>query len=268
VLLRLIGIVQGKGAAADIDRIDDELLMDDLRRTTGPHADQIFKALSHRRGVERLLDLGLRSGPYGDQFGAKPAGLNLDKVKAAEGGIDLGALAPRVPEVLRTPSGKIELAPPMLVDDLRRVASDLERPAPELVIIGRRQLHGNNSWMHNLPVLAKGAAQCTALVNPADAARLGLEDGGRARIAHDGRTIEVEVEISDEMMPGVISLPHGWGHDQPGSRLKVAAANPGGNLNALMDENRRDPLSGNAVLSGMEVEMTPVAARVFVEQAR
>jgi anaerobic selenocysteine-containing dehydrogenase len=268
VLLRLIGIVQGKGAGADLGSIDDELLMNDLRRTTGPHADQIFKALSHRRGVERLLDLGLRSGPYGDQFGTKPDGLNLDRVKAAEGGIDLGALTPRVPEVLRTPSGKIELAPPMLVDDLRRVASDLERPAPELVIIGRRQLHGNNSWMHNLPVLAKGAAQCTALVNPADAARLGLEDGGRARITHDGRMIEAEVEISDEMMPGVISLPHGWGHDQPGSQLKVAAANPGGNLNALMDENRRDPLSGNAVLSGMEVEMTPVAARVFVEQAR
>jgi anaerobic selenocysteine-containing dehydrogenase len=295
VLLRLIGIVQGKGAAADIDRIDDELLMDDLRRATGPHADKIFKALSQRRGAERLLDLGLRTGPhadkifkalsqrrgaerlldlglrtgpYGDQFGAKPDGLNLDKVKAAAGGIDLGALEPRVPEVLRTPSGKIELSPAMLIDDLKRVASDLERPAPELVIIGRRQLHGNNSWMHNLPVLAKGAAQCTALVNPADAARLGIEDRGRARIAHDGRTIEVEVEISDEMMPGVISLPHGWGHDQPGSQLNVAAANPGGNLNALMDENRRDPLSGNAVLSGMEVEMTPVAARVFAGQAR
>jgi anaerobic selenocysteine-containing dehydrogenase len=251
-----------------IDRIDDELLMDDLRRTTGPHADQIFKALSHRRGVERLLDLGLRSGPYGDQFGAKPDGLTLDKVKEAEGGIDLGALAPRVPEVLRTPSGKIELSPAMLVDDLKRVASDLQHPAPDLVIIGRRQLHGNNSWMHNLPVLAKGAARCTALVNPGDAARLRLEDCGRARIAHDGRTIEVEVEISDEMMPGVISLPHGWGHDQPGSQLNVAAANPGGNLNAVMDENRRDPLSGNAVLSGMEVEMTPVASRVLAGQAR
>jgi anaerobic selenocysteine-containing dehydrogenase len=268
VLLRLIGINKGKGAAADIDSIDDELLQDDLRRTTGPHADQIFKAVSHRRGVERLLDLGLRSGPYGDQFGAKPDGVNLDTVKAAEGGIDLGALAPRVPEVLRTPSGKIELSPAVLVDDLKRVAADLERPAPELVIVGRRQLHGNNSWMHNLPVLAKGAAQCIALVNPADAARLGIEDGGRARIAHDGRMIEVEAEISDEMMPGVISLPHGWGHDQPGSQLNVAAANPGGNLNALMDENRRDPLSGNAVLSGMEVEMTPVAARVFAGQAR
>jgi len=268
VLLRLIGIVQGKGAAADIGSIDDALLMDDLRRTTGPHAEQIFKTLSHRRGVERLLDLGLRTGPYGDQFGEKPDGVNLDKVKAAESGIDLGALDSRVPEVLRTPSGKIELSPAMLIDDLRRVAADLQRPAPDLVIVGRRQLHSNNSWMHNLPVLAKGAAQCTALVNAADAARLGIEDGGRARIAHDGRAIEVEVEISDEMMPGVISLPHGWGHDQPGSRLNVSAANPGGNLNALMDENRRDPLSGNAVLSGMEVEMTPVAARVLAGQAR
>ena len=104
--------------------------------------------------------------------------------------------------------------------------------------------------------------------NPTDAARLGLEDGGRARIAHDGRTIEAEVEITDEMMPGVVSLPHGWGHDQPGAQLEVAAANPGANLNALMDENRRDPLSGNAVLSGMEVEMTPVAARVLAGQAR
>ena len=268
VILRLIGIIQGKGAAADIYQIDDDLLMDDLRRTAGPFAEMVFKAGLQRRGAERLLDLGMRAGPYGDQFGLKPDGLNLDKVEVAEGGIDLGALEPRVPEVLRTPSGKIELAPAMLIDDLKRPSADLGRSMPELVIIGRRQLHGNNSWMHNLPVLAKGAARCIALVHPTDAARLGLEDGGSARIAHDGRTIEAEVEITDEMMPGVVSLPHGWGHDQPGSQLEVAAANPGANLNALMEENRRDPLSGNAVLSGMEVEMTPVAARVLAGQAR
>ncbi|MFL6387840.1 MAG: molybdopterin-dependent oxidoreductase [Terriglobales bacterium] len=268
VILRLIGIIQGKGATADINQIDDGLLMDDFRHTAGPVADQIFKAGSHRRGIERLLDLGLRAGPYGDQFGMKPDGLNLEKVQAAEDGIDLGALAPRVPEVLRTPSGKIELAPAMLIDDLKRPAADLERATPELVIIGRRQLHGNNSWMHNLPVLAKGAARCIALVNPTDAAQLGLEDGGRARIEHHGRSIEAEVEITDEMMPGVVSLPHGWGHDQPDTQLKIAAANPGANLNALMDENRRDPLSGNAVLSGMEVQMTPVVARALAGQAR
>jgi anaerobic selenocysteine-containing dehydrogenase len=268
VILRLIGIIQGKGVAADINQIDDGLLMEDLRRTAGPFADHIFQAGSQRRGVERLLDLGLRAGPYGDQFGMKPDGLNLEKVQAAEDGIDLGALTPRAPEILRTPSGKIEIAPAMLIDDLKRPAADLERATPELVIVGRRQLHGNNSWMHNLPVLAKGAARCIALVNPADAARLGLEDGGRTRIEHEGRSIEAEVEITDEMMPGVVSLPHGWGHDQPGTQLEVAAANPGANLNALMDENRRDPLSGNAVLSGMEVEMTPVIARVLAGQAR
>jgi anaerobic selenocysteine-containing dehydrogenase len=267
VLLQLIGIVQGKGATADIDRIDDELVTEDLRRIAGERARDILKAMAGRHGVERLLDLGLRTGPYGDQFGAKPEGLNLDKVKAAEGGIDLGLLAPRIPEVLRTPSGKIELAPPMLIADLERPADDLERAVPELVIVGRRQLHSNNSWMQNLPVLAKGAAQCTALVNPADAVRLGLEDGSRARISNDGRAIEVEVEITDEMMPGVVSLPHGWGHDQPGARMEVAAANPGANLNALMDENHRDPLSGNSVLSGVEVQMSAVKARIYAEQA-
>jgi anaerobic selenocysteine-containing dehydrogenase len=217
--------------------------------------------------VERLLDLGLRTGPYGDRFGANPEGLNLDKVEAAEGGIDLGALGPRVPELLRTPSGRIELAPPMLIDDLKRPAADLERPAPELVIVGRRQMHCGNSWMNNLPVLAKGTAQCTALIHPADAARFGLEDGSRARIANGSSTIEVEVKITDEMMPGVVSLPHGWGHDQPGSRLEVAAANPGANLNALMDENRRDPLSGNAVLSGVEIQMRAVQSVAYAEQA-
>jgi len=258
VLLRLIAIVQGKGAGVAPQKVDDELLAEDLRRTAGPNADAIFNAVAHLTGVERLLDLGLRSGPYGDQFGAKPDGLNLEKLKSAEGGIDLGPLVPRVPEVLRTPSGKIELAPPMLIEDLKRPLADLQRPAPELVIVGRRQLHSNNSWMHNLPVLAKGAAQCTALVNPADAKRLGVEDGGKARIGQGNRMVEVEVEFSDEMMPGVISLPHGWGHDQAGSRMDVAAANPGANINQLMDEDRRDPLSGNAVLSGVEVQMEPV----------
>ncbi len=269
VLLRLLAVIQGKGAGADLKALDDELLAQDLKRTAGPYADQIFNAVAHMCGAERLLEVGLRTGPYGDQFGAKPDGLNLDKLKTTVGGIDLGPLTSRVPEVLRTPSGKIELAPAMLVDDLSRAASDLQREVPELILIGRRQLHSNNSWMHNLPVLAKGAARCTALVNPADASRLGLQDGGKARITQGKRTIEVDVEITDEMMPGVVSLPHGWGHDQPGSRLEIAASNPGANLNQLMDEDRRDPLSGNAVLSGVEVQMEAVARPMeFAEQTQ
>jgi anaerobic selenocysteine-containing dehydrogenase len=177
---------------------------------------------------------------------------------AAEGGVDLGPLTARVPEVLRTPSGKIELAPPMLLADLKRPAADMKKPAAELVIIGRRQLHSNNSWMHNLPLLAK-SGNCTALVNPGDAQRLGLHNGGKARISSSKGSVEAEVEISDDMMPGVVSLPHGWGHDLPGARLTVAAGHPGANLNALLDENQRDPLSGDQVLSGVPIQMMPLA---------
>ena len=271
ILVRLIGIIQGKGANADLDQLDDELAEQDVRRVAGIMTGMVLKRVAPRRGPERLLDLGLRAGPYGDQFGLKPSGLNLDKVMAAPNGIDLGPLEPRVPEVLRTPSGKIELAPQMLVADLNRAAADLSRPVPDLVVIGRRQLHSNNSWMHNLPVLAKAqqakAGRCTALVNPADAARLGLQNGATARIAQNGRSVEAEVEITDEMMPGVISLPHGWGHGQPGTQMAIAASQPGANLNALFDENRRDPLSGNAVLTGVAVQMEPIAQPVAHAEA-
>ncbi len=259
-LLRLTAIVQGLGANADIAALDDTLLEDELRKTVGDATPQVMAALSPQRGVERLLDLGLRSGPYGDQFGRKPGGLTLAKVRAAPSGIDLGPLQPRIPEVLRTPSGKIELAPQMLLDDLSRVDADLAAPAPELVIIGRRQLRSNNSWMHNLPVLAKGAYRCTALVHPQDAERLGLSDGSAAEISSGTRSIEVQVEVSEEMMPGVVSLPHGWGHDLPGTQLGLASERPGANLNVLLDETWRDPLSGNAVLSGIPIAMRPSRA--------
>lgn len=122
-----------------------------------------------------------------------------------------------------------------------------------MVIIGRRDTRSNNSWMHNLPLLAKGPMRCTALVHPDDARRLGLRDGTMAHIRNGNRRIEAQVQVSDEMMPGVVSLPHGWGHDAPGTRMAVAALRPGANLNALFDEARRDPLSGNAVLNGVEV---------------
>ncbi len=257
ILLRLVAIVQGKGAKADLKALDDSLLDEDVRRFAGPMTGMVMKAVAHRKGPERLLDLGLRAGPYGDNFGLKFGGLNLDKVMAAKDGVDLGPLTPRIPDVLRTPSGKIELAPPMLMEDLKRPARDLSQPVPELVMIGRRQLHTNNSWMHNLPVLAK-STHCRALIHPADAQKLHLGNGDKARILRDGRSIEVEVEFSDEMMPGVISLPHGWGHDLSDTRMSVAAKNPGANLNAIVDENMRDPLSGNAVLSGIAVEMEAV----------
>jgi anaerobic selenocysteine-containing dehydrogenase len=259
ILLRLLAIAGGQGARADLAKLDDALVAQDVRRLAGPAAEAVLAQLPRSGGPERLLDLALRGGPYGDGFGLRPSGLRLEAVKAAPHGLDLGPLAPRLPEVLRTPSGRIELAPPMLLADLPRAAADLARPAPELVVVGRRQLRSNNSWMHNLPALAKGPFRCTALVHPADAARLGLAPGARARISRSGRAIEVQVEVSDDMMPGVVSLPHGWGHDLPGARLEVAARRPGANLNAVLDEGLRDPLSGNAVLGGVPIELTPLA---------
>jgi len=257
ILLRLLAIATGR-AGIDLRALDDELAAADVQRVAGPQSALVIGALAELTGPERLLELALRGGPYGDRFGLVSGGLTLARVKAATAGIDLGPLDARVPEVLRTPSGKIELAPSMLVDDLGRVRADLERPVPELVIIGRRQLRSNNSWMHNLPTLAKGPFRCVALVNPADATRLGVVDGGRAKLASDGRSIEVVVEVSDEMMPGVVSLPHGWGHDQAGTHMKVAAERPGANLNAILDDRKRDPLSGNAVLTGVAVTLSPL----------
>ncbi|QYF91823.1 molybdopterin-dependent oxidoreductase [Massilia sp. PAMC28688] len=254
-MMRIVAIAKGLGAQADVAALDGQALEQELRRAAGDSAPAIVEQLAGLSGAERLLELGLRSGPYGDQFGARPGGLTLAALKAAPSGIDLGPMGQRIPEALRTTSGKIELAPAMLIDDLARVRADLQAPAPDLVIIGRRQLRSNNSWMHNLPVLAKGAYRCTALVHPADAARLQLADGGAARISKGERSIEVQVEVSGDMMQGVVSLPHGWGHNLPGTQMHVAAQRPGVNLNALLDENLRDPLSGNAVLSGVPVTM-------------
>ncbi|MES2942274.1 MAG: molybdopterin dinucleotide binding domain-containing protein, partial [Pseudomonadota bacterium] len=156
--------------------------------------------------------------------------------------------------------GKIELAAPSLLTDLQRAVADLARPVPDMVIIGRREVRSNNSWMHNLPLLAKGPFRCTALLHPLDAARLGLAEGALAKISSSqGRKkIEAQIHITDSMMPGVVSLPHGWGHDKPGARLAVAAERPGVNLNDLLDDQLRDPLSGNAVLGGVAVEMSAV----------
>ncbi len=259
MMVKLIGLLQGRGAQADAQQIDDELIYAELQRSHGEQADTVMAAISKHTGPERRLDLSLRSGPYGDGFGRNPAGLTLDKVIAATGGIDLGPLKPRVPEVLRTPSGKIELAPALLIADVARAAADLDQPAPDMVIVGRRHVRSNNSWMHNLPLLAKGPFRCTALVHPADAQRLGLVDGAMARIAgHAGNAIEAQVEVSDTIMQGVVSLPHGWGHNLPGAQLGLASERPGSNLNSVLDENLRDPISGNAVLGGVAVQLSAI----------
>jgi len=268
--LRLSAIAAGQGPEADVDALDDMVVAELARRETatpespvaGRDVDGLLAEMEPRRGPERILDLMLRAGPYGDGFGANPDGLTLARLEAEPHGIDLGPLQPRIPEMLRTPTGKIELAPAPIVADVARLRAALKRRANGgMVLIGRRQLRSNNSWMHNLQPLVKGKVRCTMHVHPDDAARCGLADGEAARVTSAAGVVEVPVEITDAVMPGVISIPHGWGHDAPGTRMSVAAEHAGTNSNVLADETQVEPLSGNAILNGIPVELAPVAAR-------
>jgi anaerobic selenocysteine-containing dehydrogenase len=231
-------------------------------RVEGRDPADLVAAVAPRRGPDRLLDLMLRWGPYGDAFGADPDGLTLARLEQQPHGIDLGPLEPRIPEVLRTPSGKVELAPEPIAADVGRLLAGLPERASGngMVLVGRRQLRSNNSWMHNLEPLVRGKPRCTMHVHPADAARLGLADGEPARVSSAAGTIEVPVEVTDAVMAGVVSIPHGWGHDVDGVRLTVAAEHAGTNSNVLADETRVEPLSGNAILNGIPVELAPVRA--------
>jgi anaerobic selenocysteine-containing dehydrogenase len=158
--------------------------------------------------------------------------------------------------MLKTTSGRIELMPPELLAEGEALAQALGAAPPELVVVGRREVRNNNSWMHNLPLLAKGPERCTLRVHPADAARAGLAEGDWAWLRSAHGALRVPVQLSDTLREGVVSLPHGFGHELPGVRLSVAAEKPGANLNALLPLGERDPLSGNAVLSGVAVSLT------------
>jgi anaerobic selenocysteine-containing dehydrogenase len=220
---------------------------------------KIVAALGEVPGPERLLDLLLRAGPYGEGFGHDPDGLSVDKLRANPHGIDFGPLKPRIPQVLRTASGRIELAPGELVGDLDRLAEAADATSGDgLVLIGRRHLRTNNSWSHNVAGLAKGQQLCTLQLHPDDATERGLTDGGSARITSRAGSLTVDVEVTDALRPGVVSLPHGFGHDLDGVEQRVARANPGVNSNVLTDRADLDRISGTAVLNGIPVEVAAV----------
>src|SRR5258708_1313057 len=225
----------------------------------GRDADDVMRALDGRGPIEQILDFRLRTGPYGDLFGQKPDGLSLATLAQNTHGVAVVPLVPRLPNMLRTTSGKVELAPPEIAADVPRLRAALEdRASNGMVLIGRRQLRSNNSWMHNVSTLTRGSNKCTLIVNPEDASRIGLEDGSTARIRSRVGVVEAPVEITDVMVPGVASLPQGWGHSAPDVRMSVARANAGVSLNDLTDEQLLDPLSGNAVLNAIPVTIEPV----------
>ena len=267
-------------------RQDHEILAElALRLGTAPGLERIKASarslVARRLGPEGMLDWMLKTGRYGHENRGsiamlarlpgfesmrraleandrRPAALSTAKLAASPNGVDLGPLEPCLERRIATRDRRIHLAPPAFVADLARAAQSLSAPQPELVLIGRRHVRSNNSWLHNSRRLVKGKPRCTLMIHPEDAARRGIADGARVRLRSRVGAVEVPAEVTDALMPGVVSLPHGWGHDRSGVRLAVAAAHAGASINDVIDELAVDPLSGTAVLNGTPVEVEVV----------
>ena len=217
-----------------------------LRGLAGAITGTDIAGPSPRETLDRLL----QAGPYKT---------DLATLEASESGIDFGAPEPgRFPERLKTPDKKIAIAPDEFIADLARLAGDMAEPDADqyLRLIGRRHLRSNNSWLHNAPRLVKGKDRCTLMIHPADARARNLGDGAMAEVSSRSGSVQLRVEVTDDMMPGTVSIPHGWGHGLPGVAMATAQAHAGVSANDLTDETALDPLSGNAALSGV-----PVAVR-------
>ncbi|MHA6193421.1 molybdopterin oxidoreductase family protein [Pseudomonas wadenswilerensis] len=200
----------------------------------------------------KMIDLGLRGGRYGE---GSPFDLSLKTLDQHPHGIDLGPLQPNLAARLKTGSKAIEAAPAELLADLQRFAAQQPPSAAQLLLIGRRHVRSNNSWMHNFHRLVKGKPRHQLLMHPEDLAGRQLQDGQRVRVTSRVGSVEVEVLASTDMMPGVVSLPHGFGHARPGVLLDIASAQSGASANDLTDDRLIDALSGNAVLNGVPVEV-------------
>jgi anaerobic selenocysteine-containing dehydrogenase len=258
ILVRLTGLCTGTPAEdVDVAAIDDGFF-DYMAFTQGLDGAEIRKLYEHG-GPERILDLTLRTGPFGDRYGQNPDGLTLEKLKAEPNGINFGPMVPRVPEVLGTADKKIRLAPQYLLDDLPRLTARLDRAPDELVLVSRRHLRSNNSWLHNVGPLMKGKDRCTLLIHTDDATRRKVSTGDLVTVTSAGGHIEVAAEVTEAIMPGVVSMPHGWGHGKPGTRMAVANDSPGVNTNVLSPPTFIDEPSGNGALNGIPVTVTAKA---------
>lgn len=196
----------------------------------------------------QMIDFGLRAGPYGDT-------LSIAALADHPHGLDLGPLKPNLTSRMKTANGHLQAAPPVILADLVRFAAQPVPKVNELLLIGRRHVRSNNSWMHNYHRLVKGKPRHQLLMHPDDLAHRQLSDGQRVRVSSRIGMIEVEVMSSLDMMPGVVSLPHGWGHGRPGVQMTIASGQPGASANDLTDERQLDELSGNAALNGVPVQV-------------
>jgi anaerobic selenocysteine-containing dehydrogenase len=268
ILLRLGAILSGTPAAeVDVAALDDVWFFARAARhgVSPPPSDETLDkpagatpAIPSLRGPDRIVDLTLRVSPWGDGYGERPDGLTLERLKQFPHGVAFGPSATPIDEILRTASGDVELAHDNILGDLPRLAARMAQPRPDLVLIGRRHVRSNNSWLHNLPVLMRGRDRSTLLMHPSDASARGLTSGAVARVTTEAGSLEATVEVSDEIRTGVVSLPHGWGHDKAGTRAAVASARPGPNTNLLTPGRFLDEPSGNAAVNGVPVEVVLV----------
>jgi anaerobic selenocysteine-containing dehydrogenase len=213
---------------------------------------------------ERIIELGLAAGPHGVLRRGPRKGLTVARIKRSKHGIDLGPLEPRLPGALDTETGRVQLAPQVLVDEAAKLADharereDALSDGYDLTLIGRRQLRSNNSWMHNSARLMKGADRCTALLHPDDAGARGVESGDRVRVVSRVGAIELPVEVSDEIRPGVVSVPHGFGHVREGVGWRLAAEKAGVSVNGITDPSVVDAITGNAAFNSVPVRVEAV----------
>ena len=260
LVARLTGVSE-----AEAEENAFRMLYDQLRDQGNPvlrdmSFEQVVQHLGHDGGEERMFDLLLRSGRYGDHFGRQPDGLTLERLKQHPHGIDFGPLQPRIEEVLHLPGKRIDFAPAIIAADVARLDIWIDAGKDRgLHLMGRRQIRTCNTWMHNFPSLAKGPELCVLLIHPQDARERGIADGAKAVVRSRTGEVIVPVQLSDEVRRGVVSLPHGWGHDEadvPG--MPFAKARPGVNFNELADETLLDMPSGNIDLNHIPVEVIPV----------
>lgn len=221
-------------------------------------ADLIKEKTEHYQDGERLLDIMLRVGPYGDKFDDQSEGLNLAKLKAAPHGIDLGALKPQLPGILRTKDQRLNIIHDLIVSDIPRLEKALDQKAEGMLLIGRRHIRDMNSWLHNIDQYVRGKNRCTLLINPEDARKLNISDQGRAIVQGKNHEVTVEVEVCASMMPGVVSLPHGFGHKNEKTRQSNAQdKQPGVSCNDLIGTEALDMPSGTSVVNGVPVSVIP-----------
>ena len=257
LVARLLGITEAEAEERALRTLFEQLKAQGNVICNQIGYEEIRRQLGDAPGQDRMLDLLLRSSFYGDHFGSRQEGLSLQGLKQHPQGVELGPMVSRLDEAVYLPGKKVELMPKIISADLPNLRKWIDAgPAEGLLLIsGRRHVRSCNSWMHNLNVLVKGRDRCTLLIHPKDAQNIGITDRDIVVVRSRTGEVRVKAEIDDDILPGVVSLPHGWGHDEPGARMTVARAHAGINANHLDDIELVDRPSNNAVFNGIPVEV-------------